>query len=103
MATTHLLLHIYHAHTYTHIHKHTHTHAYTYTYTHIQIHIHYQTGRKINAFPILDETNMLSEQSQINSLAFNHNGNMLLTGGSDGTVRVFDTITSQCIMRWPGA
>lgn len=37
----------------------------------------------------------------VDSLAFNHNGNMLVTAGADGFVRVFDMATSSPIMGWP--
>jgi WD40 repeat protein len=37
---------------------------------------------------------------RITTLSFNHNGNMLATGGADGFIRVFDMITSQAIMGW---
>lgn len=40
------------------------------------------------------------ECSQINTLALNHNANMLITGGADGMLRVFDCRTSQAMVGW---
>eukprot|EP00455_Lapot_gusevi_P051501 TRINITY_DN7699_c0_g1_i3.p1 TRINITY_DN7699_c0_g1~~TRINITY_DN7699_c0_g1_i3.p1 ORF type:complete len:305 (+),score=46.05 TRINITY_DN7699_c0_g1_i3:301-1215(+) len=37
----------------------------------------------------------------INSIVFNHNGNMLVTGGGDGMIRIFDMVTCSPIMGWP--
>ena len=42
-----------------------------------------------------------SALSQVNSLVFNHNGNMLVTGGGDGMVRIYDMSTKKPIMGWP--
>ena len=39
--------------------------------------------------------------SQINSVVFNHNGNMLVSGGADGMVRIYDMATKKPIMGWP--
>eukprot|EP00466_Bigelowiella_natans_P000489 jgi/Bigna1/66411/fgenesh1_pg.1_\ len=37
----------------------------------------------------------------IHSCVFNHNGNMILAGGSDGVVRIFETASDKPIMSWP--
>jgi len=52
-------------------------------------------GKKTHVF------NFDSKASQVNHAQFNHNGNMLVTGGADGMVRVFDMATLQSIMGWP--
>lgn len=52
-------------------------------------------GKKTHIF------NFDSKASQVNHAQFNHNGNMLVTGGADGMVRVFDMATLQSIMGWP--
>ena len=36
----------------------------------------------------------------INSLAFNHNGTLLITGGGDGLIRIFDVSQGSVIMGW---
>ena len=54
-----------------------------------------QTGQRIKTFMIE------ASRTQTNSLMFNHNGNMLVTGGADGMIRVFDMQTSQALMGWP--
>ncbi|KAJ8025531.1 WD repeat-containing protein 91 [Holothuria leucospilota] len=36
----------------------------------------------------------------VNSMAFNHNGNLMVTGSSDGCLRLFDVQTSACILEW---
>jgi WD40 repeat protein len=41
-----------------------------------------------------------TECTQINSLSLNHNGNMLVTGGADGVVRVWDTRASAAMAGW---
>ncbi|KAJ3428524.1 hypothetical protein M0812_23848 [Anaeramoeba flamelloides] len=38
----------------------------------------------------------------INSMDFNHNGNLLVTAGSDGMIRLFDNQTEVPIMGWVG-
>jgi len=40
------------------------------------------------------------ESYNINSVCFNHNGSLLICGGSDGCVRVFDVSQSSCIMKF---
>jgi WD40 repeat protein len=52
------------------------------------------TGGTATASPIS------SECTQINSLSLNHNGNMLVTGGADGVVRVWDTRASAAMAGW---
>ena len=39
--------------------------------------------------------------SQVNCVVFNHNGNMLVSGGADGMVRIYDMATKKPIMGWP--
>ena len=39
--------------------------------------------------------------SQVNTVVFNHNGNMLVSGGADGMVRIYDMATKKPIMGWP--
>ncbi|PIK55449.1 putative WD repeat-containing protein 91 [Apostichopus japonicus] len=36
----------------------------------------------------------------INSMAFNHNGNMMISGAADGTLRLFDVNSCNCILSW---
>ena len=36
----------------------------------------------------------------ITTTSFNHNGNLLLTGGVDGMVRLYDLSNQSCIMGW---
>ena len=36
----------------------------------------------------------------ITTTSFNHNGNLLLTGGVDGMVRLYDLSNQGCIMGW---
>eukprot|EP00743_Colponemidia_sp_Colp-15_P006657 GILK01007177.1.p1 GENE.GILK01007177.1~~GILK01007177.1.p1 ORF type:complete len:630 (-),score=108.43 GILK01007177.1:19-1908(-) len=38
---------------------------------------------------------------QINTVRYNHNGNMLVSGGVDGMIRIFDTVSCTPIMGWP--
>jgi WD40 repeat protein len=40
------------------------------------------------------------ECSQVNSIVLTHNANMLVSGGADGMVRVWDTRTSQAMVGW---
>jgi len=40
------------------------------------------------------------EGYELNSVAFNHNGSLLVTGASDGVVRVFDVVKGSSIMQW---
>ena len=51
-------------------------------------------GRRIKVMPVD------SELTQVNSVVFNHNGNMLVTGGADGCVRLYDMVTCSPIMKW---
>jgi len=41
-----------------------------------------------------------SSQDAIHSIVINHNGNMMVSGGGDGVIRVFDMSTRQVIMAW---
>ncbi|XP_060570852.1 WD repeat-containing protein 91-like [Ruditapes philippinarum] len=36
----------------------------------------------------------------INSCSFNHNGQLLITGGADGMIRLFDVSQEKCISQW---
>ncbi|XP_008584042.1 PREDICTED: WD repeat-containing protein 91 [Galeopterus variegatus] len=40
------------------------------------------------------------EPVAINCTAFNHNGNLLVTGAADGVIRLFDMQQHQCAMSW---
>jgi len=51
--------------------------------------------KRLRVFPIE------ASRTQVNSVVFNHNGNMLVTAGADGFVRVFDMGSSSPIMGWP--
>jgi WD40 repeat protein len=39
--------------------------------------------------------------TRFNSIKFNHNGSLLIGGGSDGMIRVYDASRSGAIMGWP--
>lgn len=52
-------------------------------------------AKRLRVFPID------ASRTQVNSVVFNHNGNMLVTGGADGFVRVFDMASSSPLMGWP--
>ena len=54
-----------------------------------------QNGKRIQEFSIE------SAKTQINCVVFNHNGKMLMTGGADGMIRLFDMHTYSPIMGWP--
>ncbi|KNC55638.1 WD repeat-containing protein 91 [Thecamonas trahens ATCC 50062] len=47
------------------------------------------------------ELGLSPEPTANTSLAFNHNGRMLVAGGADGMIRVFDMSTGTPIMGWP--
>lgn len=38
--------------------------------------------------------------TRINCIAYNHNGTLLVTGGADGMIRVYDTRSYDCLMNW---
>lgn len=38
--------------------------------------------------------------TSITCMAFNHNGNLFVTGGYDGMVRVFDMVQQTCVLGW---
>lgn len=38
----------------------------------------------------------------INCMAFNHNSNLLVTGGADGMIRMFDVFQEECLFGWMG-
>ncbi|XP_032498501.1 WD repeat-containing protein 91 isoform X3 [Phocoena sinus] len=40
------------------------------------------------------------EPTAINCTAFNHNGNLLVTGAADGVIRLFDMQQHECAMSW---
>nr|XP_006813463.1 PREDICTED: WD repeat-containing protein 91-like [Saccoglossus kowalevskii] len=49
---------------------------------------------------ILREVPIELHTACINSTQFNHNGHLLVTGGSDGAVRLYDMHRYDCIMSW---
>jgi len=55
--------------------------------------INLQNGKRIHNFAI-------DSKCQINTIVFNHNGTMFVTGGSDGFIRVFDIKSPSPIMSW---
>ncbi|KGL76069.1 WD repeat-containing protein 91, partial [Tinamus guttatus] len=69
-------------------------------------------GRSMNQVPgklLLWDTKTMKQQLQfsldpepiaINCTAFNHNGNLLVTGAADGFVRLFDMQQHECAMSW---
>ncbi len=54
-----------------------------------------QTGKRQRSFQFE------AARTQVNSVVFNHNGNLVAAGGADGFVRVFDMAQSGAIMGWP--
>ncbi|KAK2535003.1 Wdr91 [Columba guinea] len=69
-------------------------------------------GKSMNQVPgklLLWDTKTMKQQLQfslepepiaINCTAFNHNGNLLVTGAADGVVRLFDMQQHECAMSW---
>ncbi|XP_075284388.1 WD repeat-containing protein 91 isoform X4 [Opisthocomus hoazin] len=69
-------------------------------------------GKSMNQAPgklLLWDTKTMKQQLQfslepepiaINCTAFNHNGNLLVTGAADGIVRLFDMQQHECAMSW---
>ncbi|XP_006887205.1 PREDICTED: WD repeat-containing protein 91 [Elephantulus edwardii] len=69
-------------------------------------------GRGVNQVPgklLLWDTKTMKQQLQfsldpepiaINCTAFNHNGNLLVTGAADGVIRLFDMQQHECAMSW---
>ncbi|XP_049749319.1 WD repeat-containing protein 91 [Elephas maximus indicus] len=69
-------------------------------------------SRGVNQVPgklLLWDTKTMKQQLQfsldpepiaINCTAFNHNGNLLVTGAADGVIRLFDMQQHQCAMSW---
>ncbi|XP_006861211.1 PREDICTED: WD repeat-containing protein 91 [Chrysochloris asiatica] len=69
-------------------------------------------GRGVNQVPgklLLWDTKTMKQQLQfsldpepiaINCTAFNHNGNLLVTGAADGVIRLFDMQQHHCAMSW---
>ncbi|GAB0176628.1 WD repeat-containing protein 91 [Grus japonensis] len=69
-------------------------------------------GKSMNQVPgklLLWDTKTMKQQLQfslepepiaINCTAFNHNGNLLVTGAADGIVRLFDMQQHECAMSW---
>jgi len=53
-----------------------------------------KTSKVEHAFPVEPDP------VKINSIRFNHNGSMLLTGGIDGMIRIFDMSNFSTIMGW---
>uniref|UniRef100_A0A6V3N9E5 Anaphase-promoting complex subunit 4 WD40 domain-containing protein n=1 Tax=Lotharella globosa TaxID=91324 RepID=A0A6V3N9E5_9EUKA len=60
--------------------------------------INLQTGRHVQNFTLGSSG---TQAAQVASAYFNHNGNMLLSGGSDGMVRIFEMQSNRPIMAWP--
>ncbi|XP_066489856.1 WD repeat-containing protein 91 [Tiliqua scincoides] len=70
------------------------------------------TGKGTNQVPgklLLWDTKTMKQQLQfslepepiaINCTAFNHNGNLLVTGAADGIIRLFDMQQHECAMSW---
>uniref|UniRef100_G3SM60 WD repeat-containing protein 91 n=1 Tax=Loxodonta africana TaxID=9785 RepID=G3SM60_LOXAF len=50
--------------------------------------------------PMLLQFSLDPEPIAINCTAFNHNGNLLVTGAADGVIRLFDMQQHQCAMSW---
>ncbi|KAM6202763.1 WD repeat-containing protein 91 [Rhynchocyon petersi] len=69
-------------------------------------------GRGVNQVPgrlLLWDTKTMKQQLQfsldpepiaINCTAFNHNGNLLVTGAADGVIRLFDMQQHECALSW---
>ncbi|CAH6778424.1 WD repeat-containing protein 91 [Phodopus roborovskii] len=69
-------------------------------------------GKGMNQVPgklLLWDTKTMKQQLQfsldpepiaINCTAFNHNGNLLVTGAADGVIRLFDMQQHECAMSW---
>ncbi|XP_019370514.1 PREDICTED: WD repeat-containing protein 91 isoform X1 [Gavialis gangeticus] len=69
-------------------------------------------GKGVNQVPgklLLWDTKTMKQQLQfsldpepiaINCTAFNHNGNLLVTGAADGIIRLFDMQQHECAMSW---
>uniref|UniRef100_A0A8D2NS76 WD repeat-containing protein 91 n=1 Tax=Zosterops lateralis melanops TaxID=1220523 RepID=A0A8D2NS76_ZOSLA len=51
-------------------------------------------------FPFQLQFSLEPEPIAINCTAFNHNGNLLVTGAADGIVRLFDMQQHECAMSW---
>lgn len=70
------------------------------------------TAKGVNQVPgklLLWDTKTMKQQLQfsldpepiaINCTAFNHNGNLLVTGAADGAIRLFDMQQHECAMSW---
>jgi WD repeat-containing protein 91 len=54
-----------------------------------------QSGKRVQSFSYESKT------PQINCVVYNHNGNMLVSGGADGMIRVFDMGKNVPLMGWP--
>lgn len=61
--------------------------------------INLQTGRHVQNFQLSGSARQ--SNVQVHSCTFNHNGNMILAGGSDGVVRIFETQSQKPIMSFP--
>ncbi|RMC03260.1 hypothetical protein DUI87_20454 [Hirundo rustica rustica] len=80
--------------------------------SHIDFSVINSGGKSMNQVPgklLLWDTKTMKQQLQfslepepiaINCTAFNHNGNLLVTGAADGIVRLFDMQQHECAMSW---
>uniref|UniRef100_A0A8C3DTJ4 WD repeat-containing protein 91 n=1 Tax=Corvus moneduloides TaxID=1196302 RepID=A0A8C3DTJ4_CORMO len=80
--------------------------------SHIDFSVINSGGKSVNQVPgklLLWDTKTMKQQLQfslepepiaINCTAFNHNGNLLVTGAADGIVRLFDMQQHECAMSW---
>ncbi|NWT51762.1 WDR91 protein, partial [Erythrocercus mccallii] len=80
--------------------------------SHIDFSVISSGGKSMNQVPgklLLWDTKTMKQQLQfslepepiaINCTAFNHNGNLLVTGAADGIVRLFDMQQHECAMSW---
>ncbi|XP_014745332.1 PREDICTED: WD repeat-containing protein 91 isoform X2 [Sturnus vulgaris] len=80
--------------------------------SHIDFSVINSGGKSMNQVPgklLLWDTKTMKQQLQfslepepiaLNCTAFNHNGNLLVTGAADGIVRLFDMQQHECAMSW---
>ncbi|KAJ7404628.1 WD repeat-containing protein 91 [Willisornis vidua] len=80
--------------------------------SHVDFSVVSSGGKSMNQVPgklLLWDTKTMKQQLQfslepepiaINCTAFNHNGNLLVTGAADGIVRLFDMQQHECAMSW---
>ena len=94
---THACTHA-HTHTRTHAHTHAHTHTHTCTHTHMHTRTHTHAHTHTHACTTHPHTQHTHTQCSlpvapnpvgVNCMAFNHNSNLLVTGGADGVLRIY--------------